>query len=123
MNIYSTDSTFQVRERFRDRYPMLDLHFYRSAHKPFRGNLETEELRADLPLTTLSPNIKDGTVNIDGEVTAISLEQALEEDFGLHVQLVRRSGRQWMQTSLTDKWTLQHHMNFAAAEAEAETDG
>ena len=120
MKIYPTDTTFQVRERFRQRYPMLDLHFYRCAHKPFRGNLETDELRADLPLTTLQPEIREGSVNIDGDVTATQLEQALEEDFGLHVQLVRRSGWQWMQTSLTDKWTLQHHMDFAVAEAEAD---
>lgn len=35
------------------------------------------------------------------------LEAALKDQFGLTVQVFRHSGNIWLETVLTDKWTLQ----------------
>jgi len=32
----------------------------------------------------------------------------MEDQFGLHVQIFRKSGDLWLQTSKTDEWTIEH---------------
>ena len=34
------------------------------------------------------------------------LEEIFETNFGLHVQIFRKSGKIWLETSTTDGWTL-----------------
>ena len=41
------------------------------------------------------------------------LEVVFEDVFGLHVQIFRKSGDIWLQTSSTDHWTLEHHQEKA----------
>lgn len=48
----------------------------------------------------------EGEMEIGELMTVSELEQSLREQFGLMVQVFRKSGKVWLETTITDKWTL-----------------
>ena len=40
-------------------------------------------------------------------MTVIDLEKKFREVFGLGIQVFRKSGKAWLETTLTDNWTLE----------------
>lgn len=93
-----------VQHAFNARYPFLRLEFYRPRHAgpelPLRKHL--------LPSTLLrAAGLNDeGVLEIRDEMTVAELEKALLEKFGLNAQLSRSSGALWLETTMTDSWTL-----------------
>jgi hypothetical protein len=43
------------------------------------------------------------------------LENAFEEYFGLSVQVYRKSGKMWLQSTITDDWTLKEQNEHGEA--------
>ncbi len=48
----------------------------------------------------------NGTVDISPETIVHDLEEKFREEFGLNVQVFRKSGKIWLETTATDNWTL-----------------
>jgi hypothetical protein len=48
----------------------------------------------------------DGKIEINQNMTVDALEHEFENTFGLYVQVFRKSGRIWLETTATDEWTL-----------------
>lgn len=48
----------------------------------------------------------DGSIDIREDMKVQDLERAFLTDFGLNVQVLRCSGNLWLQTTMTDSWTL-----------------
>jgi hypothetical protein len=40
-------------------------------------------------------------------MTVEELEKSFLVKFGLNVQVFRKSGKSWLETTITDKWTLE----------------
>jgi len=49
---------------------------------------------------------KSGELELNDEMTVGELENSFLEKFWLNVQVSRRSGNLWLETTMTDKWTL-----------------
>jgi hypothetical protein len=47
-----------------------------------------------------------GFVGVDESMTVLELENAFMDEFGLCVQVFRKSGNIWLETTMTDHWTL-----------------
>ncbi len=113
MKINKLDKISDVQKRFNDRYPLLKLKFYKEKHSHFKGSLKENEVDDETKLVEINPDIKDGLVAVANDITVDNLETSFEENFALHVQVFRKSGAQWLQTSVTDFWTLQQHVESA----------
>jgi hypothetical protein len=48
----------------------------------------------------------NGELALNDLMTVGELENSLLENFGLNVQVSRRSGTLWLETTMSDKWTL-----------------
>ena len=48
-----------------------------------------------------------GTITITPQMTVAGLEQNMNDVYGLSVQVFRKSGMAWLETSVTDNWTLE----------------
>ena len=48
----------------------------------------------------------DGQLHITDEMSVSELEAMFRDHYGLYVQVFRRSGRLWLETTATDNWTL-----------------
>ena len=69
----------------------------------------------DMPLKQLSPNIKTGQLLIERNTPVWQLERLFEDEYALHAQVFRKSGKTWLETSVTDNLTLEEQQAKAAA--------
>ena len=114
----------QIQEEFSKVYPYLKLVFFSKPHKAYKGShakfLITE---TDQSLGSIEKKPKSGDLYIEVEMPTWQVERLFEEEFGLHVQVFRKSGNTWLETSVTDDLTLEeqnvkgkagerHHFEF-----------
>lgn len=50
--------------------------------------------------------VTEGDIEIEGEMKVRELEERLKEEFSVAAQVFRRSGNLWLETTMTDNWTL-----------------
>lgn len=113
MKIFGTDTVIDLKNRFHEKYPLLQIRIYQQAHDHNEGSHQKNEVDDDVPLSHLSEKAKDGIIDIGLKRTVDQIETNFEDLYGLHVQVFRKSGSQWLQTSVTDHWTVQKHLEKA----------
>lgn len=115
MNVYATDRIIDVQERFRVLFPLLQLRFYRISHQPGDSSSQRDEIvDRSLTLTAFNPNFTAGKIPLDADTTAGQLETNFASMFGLYVQVFRKAGKHWIQTTNTDEWPLSRQQDVAA---------
>jgi hypothetical protein len=106
MKINKDEKVKDIQTRFSAKYPKLKLAFYTKEHAEFHGSKKTDEVNSEMALAELNPNVSSGEINIDETRMVKEVESDFEDYFGLHVQVFRKSNNIWLQTSVTDDWTL-----------------
>ncbi len=53
-------------------------------------------------------------IEIYAEMTVNELEKLFEQEFGLHIQVLRKEGNSWTETTLTDKLSLYQQNKIAS---------
>lgn len=106
MNLLITDHTSieEIQEKFHKTFPFLRLQFFHHSHKAFQGSSKKELLSPNSKLKSIRH--KNGDIDISEDMTVTELEQMFHEKFNLNVQVFRKSGRSWIETTITDNWTL-----------------
>jgi hypothetical protein len=77
--------------------------------KPFNGAyiaLKKEQLAPTANLNKFIPASGRTVIDIGNNITVIELENQFA-DMGLMAEVFRKSGNVWIESSLTDNWTLQ----------------
>ncbi|MFN0035239.1 MAG: hypothetical protein ACKVUS_09235 [Saprospiraceae bacterium] len=101
---------------FSNEFQGLKIVFFSKPHRAYKGsNAKFLHVKKDLPLKQLSSKIKDGYLLLEPEMAVWQLERLFEEEYGLHVQVFRKSGRSWLETSVTDNLTLEQQQAKAVA--------
>lgn len=96
----------ELKSQFQGLFPYLKLEFFRKPHGHSEGSPVKELIADNLPVQEASRHFKEGKLMITSGMTVEALEDAFETSFGLHVQVFRKSGKIWLETSVTDKWSL-----------------
>ncbi|MBC7775115.1 MAG: hypothetical protein H7246_06715 [Phycisphaerae bacterium] len=105
-----------LQSEFSDAFPGLKIVFFSKPHGAFKGSAAKFLVQEkEMPLKQLSPTIKDGHILIEPQTPVWQLERFFEDEYGLHVQLFRKSGKTWLETSVTDDLTLEQQQAKAAA--------
>lgn len=124
ISIKATERLAAIKEAFRDQYPYLKLEFFHHSHEPEGGNPKSDMIKRDMTVEEARREGKgeDGYLRPRPGMTVEELEMDFRDRFGLNVQVFRLSGRIWLQTTLTDHWTLEkqnaegeEHTNIASA--------
>lgn len=97
----------EVQKEFSNTFPFLKIEFFRN------GSIRKDRYPLE-KLISPGMNIKDawsqkkqeGNLQITGDMTVLQLEKELMDRFCLSGQVFRRSGNLWLETTLTDHWTL-----------------
>ena len=105
-------SAEEFRRQFNFYYPYLKIEF---STRPFnkQGHASKHASKKDPAemMNGKSNHLKQftsaGHVNISGNRTVRELETELAR-LGLYGQVLRKSGHMWIETVLTNDWTLQH---------------
>ena len=103
MTINNQKTIIEIQEEFGIRFPFLKLGFFKNPHNVFEGNSK-REMVFKKKLTHLH---KVGEIIINDEMTVAELEQKFREQFDLNVQVFRKHGKSWIETTVTDNWPLQ----------------
>ena len=107
INVNSSSTLSQIQEAFKAHYPYLKLAFFKITEggpQEFnKAHLLTDQ---SATLESLGNASAQGAISINGHLKVSTLEQHFMEQFGIPVQVFRKSGSAWLQTSTSDNETL-----------------
>lgn len=95
-----------IQDMFNKKFPHLTLAFFEVAYEEGQATDKNKKYDNDLTLRDIRKEGKIGEVSIHGNLKTGTLENIFREEFGIHVQVLRRSGNVWLQTTTTDTRTL-----------------
>lgn len=121
MKIEKNITVGDLKDSFIRIYPYLNLKVYRRFHDHSEGSPKSEEIEDVTLLGDVNTKLKSGEIVISDSLTVDRLEMVFRNKFGLSVQIFRKSGDLWLQTTTTDGWTLERQ-NSRAKENEVFTD-
>lgn len=104
INISNSKTIEEIQAEFNQEFPFLKIQFFKHSHKVFKGNDKKEMI----PVTTTIGQLKhhNGAIEISADMTVTELERMFREQLGLNIQVFRKSGKSWLETTVTDAWTL-----------------
>lgn len=104
MQLAKNKTVNDVCQEFNNAYPFLRIDFYKYAQgRP--GSVVNQKLNRSA--TLLNAGIHhEGGIEISETMTVRELERNFLNQFGLHVQVSRKSGSLWLETTISDSWIL-----------------
>ncbi|HMG14789.1 MAG TPA: hypothetical protein VK590_05055 [Saprospiraceae bacterium] len=97
----------KLKEQFNYAFPYLKIEFFSQAHEEFHvSNRKHLINNQDTPLSELSDKVPHELLILDPHMKVKEFEALMEDSFGLHIQIFRKSGHNWLATSVTDSLTL-----------------
>lgn len=95
-----------LQREFHRLFPGLKLEFYTDAHDMGKGSSMNTHLNPALSIAAARTKHHEGDLEINADMTVNDLEQQFRKIYGLNAQVFRKSGNLWIQTTVTDTWTL-----------------
>lgn len=108
ITIDKAKTILDIQKEFTNLFAFLKIEFFTRPHGKGMGSEKRFMKEGHSLLTNSGGHGKEGVVEIDGEMTVTELERLFEENFNLYVQVFRRSGKLWLETTATDNWTLNY---------------
>lgn len=102
----------EVQQEFTGVYPFLKIEFVKNADKPKDHVKQTLILHNQKLSDAWVYKKTEGNLVIDDLMSVTDLENAFMDQFGLRTQVFRRSGNIWLETSVTDSWTLRQQNDY-----------
>lgn len=96
-----------IQEDFNKQFPYLKLEFFSKPHSIGGGSPKKNMKVSSKTLGECRTIHDSGTITITPEMSVSNLEQNFRDVYGLSVQVFRKSGKVWLETTVTDKWTLE----------------
>lgn len=97
----------EIKKQFSDVYPYLKIEFFKRPHAKNKLSSETDRIVTDKPIALITKISTDANIDISGKRTVLQVEQDFWKTFGLSVQVFRKAMNMWIETTLTDSWTLE----------------
>lgn len=108
MIIYISDEKTlrDINDKFREFFPYLRIDFFSGPHHWNEASPESKKLEGIMRVGDASKKHPHGPLEIKSWFRTGDLEQEFRVKFGLHAQVSRFHGGEWVQTVGTDKLTL-----------------
>jgi hypothetical protein len=98
---------FAIQEEFNATFPYLKLEFFSKPHTQGGGTAKKFIKHNSKTLGECRTIHNSGDITINPSLTVNELEQRFADVYGLGVQVFRKSGKSWLETTVTDNWTLE----------------
>src|ERR1051326_3074853 len=109
LNIDGETRIRYLQHTFSAAYPYLKIDFLKDAiKKPFQKG---EKIHPDELVKRAGKLDGIHHLNMNKNRTVAQLKKDLKELFGLTAEVFRKTGNVWIETSLTDDWTLEQQNN------------
>jgi hypothetical protein len=109
MKISITDrrKIFAIQKDFSEMFPYLRIEFFARPNEPAGVSAKRMVKQPSKTLGECRTVHNSGTLTITPLMTVADLEQNFRDVYGLSVQIFRQSGKAWLETTITDGWTLE----------------
>lgn len=95
-----------IQSAFTRLFPYLKIEFFRHPHSLHGANAKSDLLPPGEVLRAHALHGNDTGLVIRKDMSVAELERLFHRHFGLNAQVFRKSGRTWLETTLTDDWSL-----------------
>lgn len=101
----------EIQKDFTDNFPFLKLEFFNN--KSFARNdfSASQIISRNRKLGETQTGIKEDIIEIEESMKVSELEKIFKDKFKLAVQVFRKSGNLWLETTMTDNWSLLQQNN------------
>lgn len=106
MKINDNRKISAIQEEFNSAFPYLKLEFFDAPHQFGAPSSKASIRKSSQTLGECRRIHTNGEFEIDAHMTVSDLEQGFIDVYGLSVQVFRKSGKVWLETTVTDGWTL-----------------
>ena len=106
MHIAPTRQVSELQLEFNNAFPFLRIEFFRQAEGSYLKHSTANKLPATMQVGNCQLVKTEGDITITEETKVGDLENKFLKEFSLNIQVFRRSGTIWLETTMTDKWTL-----------------
>jgi len=98
---------YAIQEEFNKLFPYLKLEFF-SKSNTSQGCSSAKKIKHSSKTIAECRTIhNNGSLELTPAMTVTDLEQRFNDVYGIHTQVLRKSGNVWLETSVTDGWTLE----------------
>jgi hypothetical protein len=95
-----------LQREFASKYEFLKIEFFKKIHVDNELSPNVQRIDPVEKIGNLVKTEKTGVIDINSNRTVAEVEADFRNQFGLSVQVYRKSGDLWIETSKTDHWTL-----------------
>ena len=96
----------ELQKGFSALFPGLKIEFFNEHHGVGEGSSMKTHWGPERRIGLVSNRHTEGDLRVEDSMTVREFEQRFFDRYGLNVQVFRRSGNIWIQTTATDSWTL-----------------
>lgn len=106
LQINNKTKIIDLQKVFSDAYPYLKIEFYSKPHREKQLSSAKDRISPGEIFSELDSFKGRNYINIGENRTVADVEAEFYDKFGIAVQVCRRTGNLWIETSLTDYRTL-----------------
>jgi hypothetical protein len=106
LEINNAQTTDSIKGEFNKLFPFLKIEFYKEPHMGGQTKSKSKMITSDVKLKEIQKIKTRGNIEGNGQMSVEELEQKFKNEFGLYIEVFRKSGSIWLETSATDSWTL-----------------
>lgn len=99
-----------IQKEFNKAFPFLKIEFFKTKSFARSDFMAHQIIPSKQKLGDGQPAIKEGDIEVSEEMKVSELEKIFKDRFKLAAQVFRKSGNLWLETTMTDDWTL-HQQN------------
>ncbi|MDQ3190838.1 MAG: hypothetical protein M3Q58_04520 [Bacteroidota bacterium] len=111
--IFENKKISKIKQEFHHLFPYLKIEFYKTSHKEGEASPKKMVINPNQSIGEIKRGGTTGRIGVSGMMSVKEFEQKFHELFGVNVQVFRKSGSSWIQTSVSDNWTLTQQNNKA----------
>jgi hypothetical protein len=100
-----------IQKEFNKVFPFLKLEFFYNKNQSRSKFSAKEIIPHNKKIGDEQRAVTDGEIIINDEMKVNELENIFKQKFSLSAQVFRKSGNLWLETTMTDDWTLQQQNN------------
>ncbi len=106
LQIDTDTKIIDVQKKFTEVYPFLKVELYKEQHAEKKVSAIKDRISPDKIISEQSKFFKAESIDINKHRTVADIEKEFFEKFGVALQVSRKSGNIWIETSKTDDRTL-----------------
>lgn len=107
LNIAPNRYINDIQKEFNEIFPFLKLEFFKTKSFSRSEFMAHQIIPSNRKIGEGQQEIVDGNIEISENMKVKDLENIFKDRFRLAAQVFRKSGNLWLETTMTDNWTLQ----------------